>query len=558
MTVEIPLTVTDTAARLRHGTLTSRDLTEAVIERADRIDPKIGCYVTRLDDYALKRADLADRELAEGIDRGTFHGIPIGVKDIVAVAEGPTTANSLVLDRAWGAHRDAPVVTRLKDAGAVIMGKVTTSEFAIGFPDPTKPFAIPRNPWDLDRTPGGSSAGTGNGIAAGLFLAGIGTDTGGSIRIPAAWNGTTGLMPTFGRVPKSGCVPLGYSLDHIGPLARTARDCAEMLTVIAGYDPSDECCAERAVDDYLGPLTGDLKGLRIGADRSPRFFPEQSDAVLRDRFEAAMEVLARLGAEIVEVELPYYEEVSAALWTMMSSEALAYHREDLGSRWVDYSAMGRMNIARGTFFSGTDYVQAARLRRLVQRKLGELLAGVDVVATPTSAVTAPPGERMSMPRTDAFFSIVFTGYWDVVGNPALVLPLGPGADGLPLSLQLGGRPFDEATLLRTGDAYQKATDWHLQVPPIAGEVAGSPTRETKTSMTDATTEPDPKVAATVATLLAAAGLAPSPAEVAILVGQYPSFRAAVERLHSMPELRYESPGLIFTATPVFADWAARA
>lgn len=470
MTDDIPLTVTEAAARLRDGSLTSRALTEAVIQRADRIDPQTGTYVTRLDDYALERADLADRELASGTDRGALHGIPVGVKDILAMAEAPTTANSLVLDRAWGAGRDAPVVARLKGAGAVITGKVTTSEFAIGFPDPTKPFAIPCNPWNLDHSPGGSSAGTGNGIAAGLFLAGIGTDTGGSIRIPAAWNGTTGLMPTFGRVPKSGCVPLGYSLDHIGPLARTARDCAEVLAVIAGYDPSDESCAARPVDDYLGVFTDDLEGLRIGADRSQRFFPEQSDPLLADRFEAAMDSLASLGAEIVDVELPYYEEVSAALWTTMTCEALAYHRNDLGARWDDYTALGRLNIARGAFFSGADYVQAARLRRLAQRKLRQLLTGVDMVATPTAAVTAPTSDELSTPRTEAFFATVFTGYWDAVGNPALVLPMGGGANGLPLSLQLGGRPFEEGALLQAGDAYQQVTDWHLQVPPIAAEL----------------------------------------------------------------------------------------
>src|SRR6185437_6667015 len=187
---------------------------------------------------------------------GLCQGIPIAVKDIVAVAEGPTTGNSVVHDRSWGAGRDAPVVRRLKAAGAVITGKTTTFEFAIGSPDPTKPFPMPANPWDLARSPGGSSAGTGNGLAAGLFLAGIGTDTGGSIRIPAAWNGTTGLMPTFGRVPTSGCIPVGYTLDRIGPLARSARDCAAMLAVMAGHHPSDGSCADRPVDDYLGALTG--------------------------------------------------------------------------------------------------------------------------------------------------------------------------------------------------------------------------------------------------------------------------------------------------------------
>lgn len=473
MTDDLPLTVTEAAARLRDGTLTSRALTEALISRADRLDPLIGTYVTRFDDYALERADTADRELAAGIDRGTLHGIPIGVKDILAMAEGPTTANSLVLDREWGAGKDGPVVSRLKAAGAVITGKVTTSEFAIGFPDETKPFPIPRNPWDLDHTPGGSSAGTGNGIAAGLFLAGIGTDTGGSIRIPAAWNGTTGLMPTFGRVPKSGCVPLGYSLDHIGPLARSARDCAEMLGVIAGYDTSDESCADEPVDDYVAALTGDLAGVRIGVDRSPRFSPEGSDPLLADRMESALKAMAELGAEIVDVELPYYDEVSAALWTMLTCEALAYHRGDLSTRWEDYTRLGRLHIGAGAFFSGADYVQAARVRRVAQRALGQLLTQVDMIATPTAAVGAPRSDDASSPRSEKLFETVFTGYWDAVGNPALVLPIGPSASGLPLSLQLGGRPFEEAALLRVGDAYQRSSSWHLQVPSIDAEVAAA-------------------------------------------------------------------------------------
>lgn len=470
---EIPLTVSEAAVRLRDGTLSSRGLTEALLARADRLDPMTGTYVTRFDDYALARADEADRELAQGLDRGTLHGIPLGVKDILAMAEGPTTANSLVLDPAWGEGKDAPVVSRLKKAGAVITGKVTTSEFAIGFPDPTKPFAIPCNPWNLDCTPGGSSAGTGNGIAAGLFLAGIGTDTGGSIRIPAAWNGTSGLMPTFGRVPKSGCVPLGYSLDHIGPLARSARDCAEVLGVIAGYHPSDESCAERVVDDYVAGLVGDLTGVVVGVDRHPRFFPDNSDPLLAERFDNAVGVLAELGAELVDVSLPYYEEVSAALWTMMTSEALAYHRADLGARWEDYTALGRIHIARGAFFSGADYVQAARVRRVAQRHLAEVMEYADMIATPTAAVGAPASDALSTPRTEDLFSTVFTGYWDAVGNPALVVPMGFGAEGLPLSLQLGGRPFGEAALLRAGDAYQCATDWHLQLPPLVHEAVAA-------------------------------------------------------------------------------------
>src|SRR5690349_12603695 len=261
---EIPLTVEAAAAALRTGELTSGALTAACLARADALDPDLGTYLARFDDAALAAAAAADADLSAGVDRGPMQGIPVGMKDILAMPEGPTTAQSLVLDPAWGAGKEGPVVRRLKDAGAVITGKVTTMEFACGMPDFDKPFPIPRNPWDTSTWPGGSSSGTGNGIAAGMFLAGIGTDTGGSIRIPAAFCGTSGLMPTFGRVPKSGCVPLGFTLDHIGPLARSARDCAAMLGVIAGYDPSDPTCVDRPVPDFTAGLGGRLDGLRVG------------------------------------------------------------------------------------------------------------------------------------------------------------------------------------------------------------------------------------------------------------------------------------------------------
>jgi len=198
---KILATLTDAAAALRAGTVTSVELTAVATRRADNYDQELGAYLLRFDDYAMERAEQADRELAAGIDRGPLHGIPFGVKDIIAMAEGPTTAQSLILDPAWGAGRDATVVSRVKAAGAVITGKTSTMEFAIGMPDPTKPFPAPRNPWDADTWPGGSSSGTGAGVAAGLFFAGLGSDTGGSIRIPAAYCGVSGLMPTFGRVP---------------------------------------------------------------------------------------------------------------------------------------------------------------------------------------------------------------------------------------------------------------------------------------------------------------------------------------------------------------------
>jgi aspartyl-tRNA(Asn)/glutamyl-tRNA(Gln) amidotransferase subunit A len=462
----LPLTVTEAADALRAGQVTSVDMTLAMMSRADTIDPQIGAYVTRLDDTALAAAEQADKDFANGIDKGPYQGIPIGIKDILATADGPTTANSLILDRAWGEGKDGPVVARLKAAGAVITGKLVTMEFATGAADATKPFPVPKNPWNLDTWPGGSSSGTGNGVAAGLFYAGIGTDTGGSIRLPAAFCGISGLMPTFGRVPKSGCVPLGYSLDHIGPMARSARDCADFLAVIAGYHPSDESCADRPVDDYVSGLSGDLTGLTIGVERA-HHFPDGTDPALAATFDAAVAALTGRGAHVVDVELPYYAETVAAAMATSFSEALAYHRNDLQTRWEEYFDSTRIAVSFGAFVQAADFVQAQRVRRLAQQRLAEVFTGVDAIVTPTTAIGAPPLSEMTPGGVFEALRLIFTTYWDAVGNPALVVPMGFTADGLPLSLQIAGKPFDEATILKIGDAYQTVTDWHLAVPPIA-------------------------------------------------------------------------------------------
>ncbi|MCU1504666.1 MAG: Amidase [Ilumatobacteraceae bacterium] len=464
-----PLTVTDAAEQLRAGTITSVELTTVMLERADLLDGQLGAYVTRLDEQAMDAAGQADKDFAAGIDKSPYQGIPIGIKDILATIDGPTTANSLILDPAWGAGKDGPVVARLRNAGGVITGKLTTMEFACGVADASKPFAVPRNPWDLETWPGGSSSGTGNGIAAGLYFAGIGTDTGGSIRIPAAFCGISGLMPTFGRVPKSGCVPLGYSLDHIGPMARSARDCAAMLGVIAGYDPSDESCVDRPVDDYLGALTGDLHGMRIGVERA-HHFPAGADPALEHCFAAAVAALRELGAEVVEVVLPYYDETNASMMATGMSEALAYHRNDAQARWGDYYDSTRLMLAYGALVSAADFVQAQRVRRFVQQQLAAVFADVDVIVAPTAAIGAPSlASVMSPGGFFDFMGLLFTSYWDAVGNPALVVPMGFTAAGLPLSLQIAGRPFEEASLLKVGDAYQSTTGWHLALPPLVAD-----------------------------------------------------------------------------------------
>jgi aspartyl-tRNA(Asn)/glutamyl-tRNA(Gln) amidotransferase subunit A len=486
-TPSTPATLTEAASALRSGAVTSRQLTEAALAGADRLDAALGTYLTRLDDKALAAADAADRDFAAGVDRGPLQGIPFGVKDILATADAPTTAQSLVLDPKWGEGRDAPVVARLRAAGAVITGKVSTMEFAVGMPDPAKPFPIPRNPWDTETWPGGSSSGTGNGVASGQFLAGLGTDTGGSIRIPASFCGVTGLMPTFGRVPKSGCAPLGYSLDHIGPLARSARDCAAVLEVIAGPHASDPDCVDAPFLTGAwasGPAA--LAGVRVGVVRE-HHFPDAADPALEGAFGAVVATLTGLGAEAREVTLPLWNEMVTADIVVMAAEALAYHRPDAVTRWTDYFSATRTMLARGALVTGADYVQAQRVRRVAQDAMARLLDEVDVLVFPTTSRPAPQLEPYLHRGADVMemFTYIHTGYWDCLGNPVLAAPMGLSVGGLPLSVSFAGRPFDEMTLLRVADAYQQHTDWHLRVAPLVTEAANTASTAATTTGTRA-------------------------------------------------------------------------
>jgi aspartyl-tRNA(Asn)/glutamyl-tRNA(Gln) amidotransferase subunit A len=295
-----------------------------------------------------------------------------------------------------------------------------------------------------------------------MFLGGLGTDTGGSIRYPATSCGITGLKQTFGRVPKYGCVPLGYSYDHIGPMARSAADCAAMLAVLAGHDARDACSVDLPVGDYTGGLTGSLDGVRIGVDglyeRSTLTSSE-----LPSVLDAAVAQLRAAGATVVPVELPLYPELTSATMIGFCAEAYAYHRPDLQSRWFDYGAGTRMSVAIGAMISGGDYVQAQRVRRVGQRRIAELFTEVDLIVTPTSACGAPAVDKLSF---GDIIDALHTPYWNALGNPAISVPMGFTTDGLPLGLQIIGRPFDEAAVLAAGHAYQQRTSWHLRVPEL--------------------------------------------------------------------------------------------
>lgn len=467
----LPLTIEEASVSLRCGELTAVRMVQALLRHADRVDARLGAYLTRFDEAALAAAAQCDAELAAGRDCGPLHGIPIALKDVIAAREGETTAQSQVLDRAWGANRDAVVVARLRAAGAVIMGKTTTMEFAIGMPDERIPFPIPLNPWNMACWPGGSSSGTANGVASGLFLAGLGSDTGGSIRLPAALCGVTGLAPTYGLVPKSGVVPLGFSLDRVGPIARSAWDCAAILNALAGHDPSDDASARRPRTDYLHDIEKSLDGLRIGFVCGPLIDAASDD--VRRAYQAALQLTGGLGADLREIALPLYDETSAVMVLTMAAEAFAYHHNDFRSRWADYTPGTRETVGWGAFVSGADYVQAQRVRRVSQRRIHALFDEVDLIICPTSTAGAPAlADMLGEARTRAMAHWHVT-YWSTLGLPVLALPIGFDMGGLPLGIQLIGKPFDEQTVLRAGYAYQNVTDWHLRLPPLAANKSGS-------------------------------------------------------------------------------------
>jgi aspartyl-tRNA(Asn)/glutamyl-tRNA(Gln) amidotransferase subunit A len=460
-------TIADAAAALRAGTVTSAELTARCLELIGATNERLGAFVTVTAETAMAAADAADADFAAGVDRGPLLGIPLAVKDIIATKDAPTTANSRILDPGWGGGVDAPVVARLREAGAVVVGKSTTSEFAMGVVDTTKGFLLPRNPWDPERSPAGSSSGTGIAVAAGLAFGGLGTDTGGSVRAPASANGCTGLKVTFGRVPKNGVVPLGYTLDSVGPLARSARDCAVLLEVMAGHDAGDPDAADVPVPRYTDALTGDLTGLRVGIPvpyflENPGPAPEIRDAVLEvaNQLEAA-------GAVVSETAVPLAHEAKVVTTLTWMAEGFAFHRNDLVARWETYGASFRDWIGRTALFSGPDYVQAQRVRRHFCALVDALWSSFDVLLMPTSPTTAPLIAEAPL-GPNRWAAPAFTPQWNLTGLPAAAAPCGFDSAGMPMSFQVVGKAFDEATVLRVVDAYQRATDWHLRVPPVTG------------------------------------------------------------------------------------------
>jgi aspartyl-tRNA(Asn)/glutamyl-tRNA(Gln) amidotransferase subunit A len=413
---------------------------------------------------AREEAEAADKEIARGHSRGPLHGIPIGIKDLCYTKGVATQAGSRV-KQGFVPDYDSTVVHRLKGAGAVIVGKTVTHEFAYGQDVPPT-----RNAWDPRCYPGGSSAGSGVAVAVGSAFGAIGTDTGGSIRVPASVNGIVGLKPTFGRVSKHGVFPMSPSLDTVGPLTRTAEDCALMLAAISGHDPLDACSVDIAVPDYVSGLAGGVRGLRLGIDRRYFFYEHVTDEV-RVASEEAIKRLNALGAEIVEVHIPELEFAPYAGMAVLTADTSEWHRSLLRSRAGDYTPGVRVMLELGELVQAAQYVTGERARAAIRAGVQRAFAAerLDCLVGPTLPTTSMPVAEHSISLTgdgdtslSPFLHHCFLG--NVIGVPALSFPCGFGASDLPIGLQLYGRPFAEGLLLRIAHAYQQVTDWHDRRP----------------------------------------------------------------------------------------------
>ncbi|HEV2100785.1 MAG TPA: amidase [Stellaceae bacterium] len=520
------MTIAEAAQQIEKKQLSPVELTTALIGRGEALDPQLNAYLLPTFDRALDQARITEREIMAGGYRGPMHGIPFGLKDIYATAGIRTTGHSKTcIDTVPAA--DATTVAKLYNAGAVLMGKLATHEFAHGGPSFDLPWPPARNPWNREHFTGGSSSGSGAAVAAGLFPGALGSDTGGSIRGPAALCGIVGLKPTYGLVSRHGVYTNSYSFDHAGPMTWTVEDCAIMLQAIAGHDPNDPASADRPLPDYRAALTGDVKGLRIGVVRhlhedDCRVTPEVSAAL-----EKAFDALRSLGASLGEVRLRPAQDYYDVKVTIAESELLAVHESVLRSRPGDFGEDFLGRVLPAVLISSRDYVQAQRERRRILAEMAPIYENFDVLVTATAGGPAP--------RLDAWRTIEFwrrpslTTPFNVTGGPALAQCIGFSGSGLPLSMQVVGRPFDDSTVLRVAHAFEIATSWRSRRPQL------DPKAEVSTGLPPV---PDPEPGDTdaatrdrAATACRAAGLNLSERQFAMVCAAAPYVEAMTGRLY---------------------------
>ncbi|MCC7175850.1 MAG: amidase [Bryobacterales bacterium] len=449
------MTVLQAAAELRAKKLSVHELVQESLDRIARLDGRVNAFITVMAQSALARARRLDEELAAGVDRGPLHGIPVALKDVFSTRGVRTTCGSRIFADYVPDH-DAAVVERLTGAGAVIVGKTNMHELAYGITSVNPHYGAVRNPRDPERVAGGSSGGSATAVAAGMVFLAMGTDTGGSIRIPASFCGVVGLKPTHGRVSRYGVLPLDFSLDHMGPLARSARDAALALEAIAGHDPRDPSCSRKPAPRYVPGAQLRLDGLRIGIPQDNLL--EGADAEVIAALRAASRAAEALGAGLVQVKLPDIDQVNAIGRLILLAEAAAIFEKDQ-SRRADFGADVRALLDQGRLIPATDYVNAQRLRREKCREFAAVWREVDCLFTPATPLPAPKIEETTVElggrRVDVRLAATrFVRPFNVLGLPALSMPCGSSSRGLPLGLQIAGRSFDEATVLRVSAALE--------------------------------------------------------------------------------------------------------
>ena len=458
------LTMGEIAAALRRKDFSPVELTDALLQRIDAIDGKLHCFITRTADLAMQQARQAEQELYSGADRGPLHGIPIALNDLYATKGIRTTCHSALLGD-WLPTEDATAVAKLREAGALLLGKLGMHEFAFGGPSVDAPFPAVRNPWNTEHIPGGSSSGSGAALAAGLCYGALGSDTGGSIRTPSSHCGVVGIKPTYGRVSRYGVVPLSWSLDHAGPMARSVEDCAILLQAIAGYDAKDPASANLPVPTFQAEFKMGVRGLRIGVPRVGWFDENLGvDPAIEIIFNRALEVLESLGATIIDLDGKPFSLTRKANQTILVCEAYAYHEKNLQATPLKFGSSVRRRLLEGAFLSAADYLAAQRARAVLNKQIRANFSRVDVVAVP--GAPRPPEAFAAMNPNEQNLRPNFTNPFNLTGLPAISIPCGFTPDNLPAGLQIVAPAFQEATVFRVAYAYEQATGWHKQIPPL--------------------------------------------------------------------------------------------
>jgi len=532
------LSIAEAAELIAKRKLSPVEYTDALLERIAALDPQLNAFITVTADLARKQAKQAERDIAKGDYRGPLHGIPFGLKDIYNTKDILTSGHSKIcIDNV--PSEDAATVRRLYEAGAVLLGKLATHEFAHGGPSFDLPWPPARNPWHLEHFTGGSSSGAGAAIAAGLVPGALGSDTGGSIRGPASFCGIVGLMPTYGLVSRAGVIPNSFTFDHCGPMTWTVEDCAILLQAIAGYDARDAGSIEHPLPDYLAALTPDIKGMKIGVLRHywEEDLPAHED--LKHAMDKAVDVFRKLGARVEDCRArPMMDSLDVKV-IIAETEIFAIHYKDLVERPGDFGRDFLGRILPACLFHAADYVQASREHRRIINEARPLYEKYDVLLTAGFG----PAPRLDAHKTLNFWqrSNVFTPS-NVTAGPALELCNGYSETGLPLGMQIIGRPFDEATVLRAGYAYEQATAWRAKrpelVPGAAQPAVNAKSNEPDASQVDNTTRD--------AALIMArrAGLKLSDEHAAILLEAAPYALAMAQRIRRDRD-RMEEPALVF-------------